>query len=150
MVTPMVMRSIKRFVQRSLEEGWSCGICGVEGIEGPSRYESWAIGGDGKLKTFCENQKSIKGEQGITINSQIYMFSRETVLVVEVGKALSFESDIFPRLIDEGVEICVDKTRGAFIDIGTPESLKEAHSFIEQNSGFCRKVRNGYGNNKTI
>ena len=51
---------------------------------------------------------------------------------------LSFEQEVFPRLVAQGSLLKVCAVDAPFLDIGTPESLRQAQSFIEQNRAqFC-------------
>jgi NDP-sugar pyrophosphorylase family protein len=51
---------------------------------------------------------------------------------------LSFEQEVFPQLIAQGFLLKVCAVNAPFLDIGTPESLRQAQSFIEQNrTQFC-------------
>jgi D-glycero-alpha-D-manno-heptose 1-phosphate guanylyltransferase len=42
------------------------------------------------------------------------------------------ETDLFPAWLREGREIAVLKESGAFLDIGTPESLAMADDFMDR------------------
>ena len=46
---------------------------------------------------------------------------------------LSFEVDVFPALIRSGVRLKTVLSAAPFLDIGTPESLPQAESFIQKN-----------------
>jgi D-glycero-alpha-D-manno-heptose 1-phosphate guanylyltransferase len=46
---------------------------------------------------------------------------------------LSFEQEVFPQLISRGFLLKVRAVDAPFLDIGTPESLRQAESFVQQN-----------------
>ena len=46
--------------------------------------------------------------------------------------ALSFEYDIFPLLLQQKICLKVHPVEAPFLDIGTPDSLAQAESFISQ------------------
>ncbi len=46
---------------------------------------------------------------------------------------LSFEQEVFPQLIAQGVVLKVCAVDAPFLDIGTPESLRQAESFVQEN-----------------
>jgi len=45
------------------------------------------------------------------------------------GSCASMETDLFPSWLQEGKEVTVLRETGAFLDIGTPESLASANEF---------------------
>ncbi len=62
------------------------------------------------------------------INAGVYLFSRERIASVSEGRTCSLEKQIFPGWIEQGIYAM--KTDGGFIDIGTPESYREAGAFF--------------------
>jgi NDP-sugar pyrophosphorylase family protein len=46
---------------------------------------------------------------------------------------LSFEQEVFPQLIARGGLLKVCEVEAPFLDIGTPESLRQAEDFVEAN-----------------
>jgi len=46
---------------------------------------------------------------------------------------LSFEQEVFPQLLARGARIKVCAVDAPFLDIGTPESLRQAEAFVAQN-----------------
>jgi D-glycero-alpha-D-manno-heptose 1-phosphate guanylyltransferase len=102
-------------------------IIGVE-VEDASRYGSLRIGPDGRLLGFFEKQSG----QGL-INGGVYFFKRRIFTRFPQQIPMSLEVDAFPALLKAEVRILVHTCKDPFIDIGTPESLKEAEGFIRKN-----------------
>jgi D-glycero-alpha-D-manno-heptose 1-phosphate guanylyltransferase len=108
----------------------------VVGCEVPdaARYGSLTIGPQGELQGFAEKRPG-KG----VINAGIYLLRHSLVRGIKGKPPLSFEQDIFPQLIQRGVALKVFPVTAPFLDIGTPESLQQAESFIEQNRAQFRE-----------
>jgi len=67
------------------------------------------------------------------INSGIYLFSTLKLSLLPVTAPLSLEKDVFPEWVKKESLFAFPAPQGAFIDIGTPESYKEAEHLF--NSG---------------
>lgn len=102
-------------------------IVGVE-MADASRYGTVAADASGWLKSFTEKQPGA----GV-INAGIYFFAHSLLAQFPPQRPLSFEKDVFPKLIASGAALQVHAARAAFLDIGTPESLPQAEEFIRQN-----------------
>ena len=97
-------------------------------VEDASRYGTLAIGLDGELLGFAEKRRG----SGV-INAGIYLLRNSLVRELRGTPPLSFERDFFPQWISHGVLLKVVAVEAPFLDIGTPESLRHAQSFVEQN-----------------
>jgi NDP-sugar pyrophosphorylase family protein len=93
-----------------------------------SRYGTLAISPGGRLQGFAEKRPG-KG----VINAGVYLLRHSVVRELPATAPLSFELDLFPRLIRENIMLKAIALRTPFLDIGTPESLRQAESFVEQN-----------------
>jgi NDP-sugar pyrophosphorylase family protein len=93
-----------------------------------SRYGTLAIGPGGELRGFTEKRPG-KG----VINAGIYLLRDSLVRQFPGTLPLSFEQEVFPQLIARGVLLKVCAVEAPFLDIGTPESLRQAESFVEAN-----------------
>jgi NDP-sugar pyrophosphorylase family protein len=93
-----------------------------------SRYGTLAIGPAGELRGFTEKRPG----RGV-INAGIYLLRDSLVRELTGPPPLSFEQDIFPQLIQSGARLRVCAVTAPFLDIGTPESLREAESFVARN-----------------
>jgi NDP-sugar pyrophosphorylase family protein len=98
-------------------------------MDDASRYGSLEVDDAGRLTGFLEKRPG-----AAWINAGVYLF-RSSLLKHFPGKRpLSFETDVFPSLLADGARIGVCKARGAFLDIGLPESLAQAERFIRENA----------------
>ena len=93
-----------------------------------SRYGALAIGPAGELRGFTEKRPG-KG----VINAGIYLLRDSLVRQFPATLPLSFEQEVFPQLIARGVLLKVCAVEAPFLDIGTPESLRQAEFFVEAN-----------------
>ena len=93
-----------------------------------SRYGTLAIGPGGELRGFLEKRPG----RGV-INAGIYLLRDSLVRQFPSALPLSFEQEVFPQLITRGVLLKVCAVEAPFLDIGTPESLRQAESFVEAN-----------------
>jgi NDP-sugar pyrophosphorylase family protein len=98
-----------------------------------SRYGTLAIGPAGELRGFTEKRPG----RGV-INAGIYLLRDSLVGELAGPPPLSFERDVFPQLIQRGVLLKVLAVEAPFLDIGTPESLRQAQSFVAQNRAQFR------------
>lgn len=95
-----------------------------------SRYGTIQQNANGELAGFNEK----KPGAGV-INAGVYLFRARTTGLFGDRTPLSFEADVFPGLIAQGVRMKVCVTDAPFLDIGTPESLPLAEDFIRRNAG---------------
>jgi len=80
-----------------------------------------------KLTGFRE-----KSEEGPGwINAGIYLLPGDWLAELMTEGPLSFETDVLPQWLAEEKEIRVSFERGDFLDIGTPETLRMANDFFE-------------------
>jgi NDP-sugar pyrophosphorylase family protein len=93
-----------------------------------SRYGTLAIGPAGELQGFLEKRAG-KG----VINAGLYLLRDSLVRQFPSTLPLSFEQEVFPQLVAGGALLKVCAVDAPFLDIGTPESLRLAESFVEQN-----------------
>lgn len=106
-----------------------------------SRFGSLAISTENTLIGFNEKGRSGHG----IINSGIYIIKSELLEKwpdIETWKppvlnsSLSIETNMIPALLKSQKKICVEVGAGAFIDIGTPSSVREADSFIRDHKEY--------------
>ena len=90
-----------------------------------SRFGSIEL--DNQNRIVALREKGLSGE-GL-ISAGVYLLKREHLIEWPLQKIISMETDILPTLIKNGIygKIC-DRP---FIDIGTPESYKEAELFFK-------------------
>ncbi|WP_017301387.1 nucleotidyltransferase family protein [Nodosilinea nodulosa] len=63
------------------------------------------------------------------INAGLYLVSQSHLANIPADRPISLEKDIFPQWIDQG--LYGYRAKGKFIDIGTPETYRQAADFFE-------------------
>ena len=106
---------------------WDGAILGVR-VADASRFGAILQNANGDLTGFNEKNPGV----GI-INAGVYLFRPSAVENFPKKTPLSFETDVFPLLIHGGARLKTFVTDVPFLDIGTPESLPQAESFIRKN-----------------
>ncbi|MDJ0599400.1 MAG: nucleotidyltransferase family protein [Crocosphaera sp.] len=102
-------------------------ILGVS-VDDASRYGSLVFDESNTLLNFAE-KKAGKG----VINGGVYLFRHQTLEQFPSQFPLSFEYDVFPTLLKKNITIKVHPIEAPFLDIGTPETLPQAETFIKEN-----------------
>lgn len=94
----------------------------------------------GRVMLMPDSQRILKFEEkgnfsgAGMINAGVYHFDVEVLRqAIPAGRPVSFEREIFPRLAAEGRLFGYPRA-GAFIDIGTPESYREAQEMFLKRS----------------
>ena len=103
----------------------ACATLWLVRVDNCRRYGSVVIGEDGAVQAFRE--KSPEKCTGL-INAGIYLLEREAAETIPEGRAVSLETEFFPRLIGHGLYAVVGE--GPFLDIGTPEAYNKAPQFF--------------------
>ena len=97
-----------------------------------ARYGNLQCDGQSNLLSFNE-----KTPGGGLISAGVYLLRRALLDSFPQKRPLSFETDLFPALLQAGKKIRVHEVRAAFIDIGTEQTFREAESFFAANRGWC-------------
>ncbi|MBD2363485.1 NTP transferase domain-containing protein [Anabaena minutissima FACHB-250] len=97
-------------------------------VNDASRYGSLVCDQSGELEKFAEKRPGA----GI-ISAGVYLLKNYLLKEFPDTLPLSFENEVFPLFLTKQFSIQVAITDAAFLDIGTPESLAQAESFILQN-----------------
>lgn len=93
-------------------------------VEDPSAYGLVRTSPDGAVTAFVE--KPAPGEADVdTINAGTYVLEPEVLELVEPGRAVSVEREVFPRLVGGGLYAMTGE--GRWRDIGTPASYLAAN-----------------------
>ena len=79
------------------------------------------------ITAFHEKQQGIGPGY---VNAGVYMFERATLAEIKQDRVVSLERDVLPRMIGRGLAGWVDAA--AFIDIGTPDSYRRAHTVLRE------------------
>ncbi len=123
----LVLASLEPMFDCLREESVDAVLLGVK-IDDASRYGTLEVSDKNFLLRFKEKQPGI----GL-INAGVYLFRKPILDALPRNKAISFEVDVFPNLLEENKCIKVVAVEAPFIDIGTKETLIEADAFIQEN-----------------
>jgi mannose-1-phosphate guanylyltransferase len=91
-------------------------------VEDTSSYGVVPTADDGAVEAFLE--KSPGPAPTNRINAGAYVIERDVVELIPAGRAVSFEREVFPAMVGEGLYGFMSD--GYWIDIGTPERYLEA------------------------
>ncbi|MGK7958617.1 MAG: nucleotidyltransferase family protein [Crocosphaera sp.] len=123
----LIVANFGQLVNYLDEKTVGCVILGVS-VDDASRYGSLVFNKSNTLTNFAEKQVG----QGF-INGGVYLFRHETLQAFPSEVPLSFEYDVFPTLLKQNIQIKVHPIEAPFLDIGTPETLPQAETFIKEN-----------------
>ena len=112
---------LRQFIQFHREHGALASL-GVRKVPDAARYGTVHIDANHRVVGFSE--KTGAATAGV-INGGVYVFNRAVLDQVPQGPA-SFEKDVFPRVLEQGVYAL--EQHGMFIDIGTPEDYARAQT----------------------
>lgn len=96
-------------------------------IEDATRYGGLEVDAQGRLLRFSEKRPGA----GL-INAGVYLFRRRLLAAFPSHGPLSLEQDVFPKLLSGGARLMVHRCQAPFLDIGTPESIRQADSFVRR------------------
>ena len=98
-------------------------------VENPLEFGVVIANEEGKIEKFLE--KPSWGEVfSDTINTGIYIIEPEILDYIPKGENFDFAKDLFPLLMEEGVELMAGNAQGYWRDVGNPDSYREAHEDI--------------------
>ena len=98
-------------------------------VEDAARYGSLDIDGAGHLRGFAEKRPG-----AATVNGGVYLLRRRAIeRFPSTAGASSFEFDVFPALVAQGLHLRVVDLEAPFLDIGTEASLAQASRFVTDN-----------------
>ena len=87
-------------------------------VEDPSHYGLVRTGEDGAVLEFLEKPEGPVAPGEAWINAGAYVIEREVLELIEPGRAVSIEREIWPELVGRGLH--AHRARGYWMDIGTP------------------------------
>jgi mannose-1-phosphate guanylyltransferase len=99
-------------------------------VDDPSRYGLVETDEDGRVLRFLEKpgKGDISEESTNTINAGIYILEPEILGLIQENANTSFEYDVFPKILDVGLEFCsYGMGETYWRDIGNPQSYLDAH-----------------------
>ncbi len=98
-------------------------------VENPLEFGVVIANEEGKIEKFLE--KPSWGEVfSDTINTGIYIIKPEILKHIPKGENFDFAKDLFPQLMQEGVELIAGYAEGYWRDVGNPDSYREVHEDI--------------------
>ena len=109
---------------RAHAEGDAEGTILLTEVADAGRYGRVERDATGRVSAFREK---LSGGRG-WINAGVYVLGRRLLESIPAGEVVSLEQDILPLWVSKGLR--GHETRGAFIDIGTPESYASAERFF--------------------
>jgi mannose-1-phosphate guanylyltransferase len=95
-------------------------------VDDAGRYGRVELDSDGRIRGFIEKDPSFHGKSAVSAG--VYLFSAALLDEIATGGAVSLERDVFGRAASGSLDAFAG--RFAFIDIGTPESLKLAERVL--------------------
>jgi NDP-sugar pyrophosphorylase family protein len=113
---------------RELQNKSTAGVIFGREVPDTSRYGSLVSDANGNLSCFAEKRPG----QGV-ISTGVYLFRNSLVKKFPAKIPLSLEAEVFPALTAAGESLKVLRIHAPFLDIGTPDTLREADFFIQQN-----------------
>ncbi|MCE0484494.1 MAG: NTP transferase domain-containing protein [Methylacidiphilales bacterium] len=102
-----------------------------------SNYGTLECDSQGTLHRFAEKRPG----RGL-VNAGVYLFRCNPCNGFPDGLPLSFEKDVFPRLLADKAKLHVVPATGPFLDIGTPKTFGLAERFIAGNPAFFSPAEN--------
>ena len=95
-------------------------------VKDPSSFGVVEVGPDGRVGRFLE--KPSPGETTSNwINGGVYIIEPEVLRFAPKGKFYMFERGLFPRLLDQGVEVYGYQANSYWLDLGTPINYLRVH-----------------------
>ncbi len=94
-------------------------------VDDPSRYGLVLTAGDGAVTAFLEKPAPGTVDPPADINAGTYVLEPDVLDLIEPGRQVSIEHDVFPRLVGSG--LCAQASAARWRDIGTPESYLAAN-----------------------
>jgi mannose-1-phosphate guanylyltransferase len=91
-------------------------------VDDTSSYGAVPTDDEGRVDAFLEKTEGAAPTN--RINAGAYVVERDVVEAIPPGRAVSFETEVFPKLVGQGLYGW--EAEGYWIDIGTPERYLEA------------------------
>lgn len=93
-------------------------------VDDPTAYGLVLTDDDHRVLSFLEKPSADEVPPNPRINAGAYVLERDVLELIPAGRAVSFEREVFPALIDNGI-FAYDAS-GYWLDLGTPERYVEA------------------------
>jgi len=95
-------------------------------MEDCSRYGSVEKEDNGRVTAFREKTPELRNG---FINAGVYLIEKYVIERIPIDQKISLETDIFPSLV--GQKLYAVAGEGPFLDIGTPESYRQAATYLK-------------------
>ena len=105
---------------------------GLTPVDDPSRFGVVVTDPDGRVTAFIEKPAAGTAPTNL-INAGIYVMEPEALAVIERGRRVSVEREVFPAMVDAGT-LFAAALDGYWIDIGNPTAYIQANLDIAGNS----------------
>ena len=92
-------------------------------VEDPTGYGLVRRAEDGEIREFLEKPDPAEIDTD-EVNAGAYVVERSAIELIPPGRAVSFEREVFPRLVGQG--LYGRRLQGYWMDIGTPERYLQA------------------------
>lgn len=103
-------------------------------VADPSRYGVVELEPDGRVEGFVEKPPAGSVESKL-VNAGVYVLEPDVLDLIEPGRPVSIERDVFPLLANQGGLYGLELP-GYWLDIGTPQSFLQAHcDLLERHGG---------------
>jgi mannose-1-phosphate guanylyltransferase len=104
------------------ERSGAAATLGLVAVEDTASYGVVPTDAEGRVEAFLE--KSAEAPPTNRINAGVYVLERGVIEAIPAGRAVSFEREIFPALVGDGL-YGFDAGTPYWLDIGTPERYLE-------------------------
>ena len=98
---------------------------GLTPVEDPSRFGVVVTDGDGRVSAFIEKPAPGAAPTNL-INAGIYVMESAALDVIERGRRVSVEREVFPLMVEQG-SLFAAAVEGYWIDIGNPTAYIQAN-----------------------
>jgi len=95
-------------------------------VEDPSRYGVVDAGADGRVRRFVEKPKREEAPTNM-INAGAWFVDPGVLSMIPPGVSVSFEREVFPRVLVGGQPFYAHAVEGYWIDMGTTETYLQIH-----------------------
>ena len=126
----LALTSLDAFLAEITSEGASATMLALA-VTDASRFGTVEVTQDNRLVKFAE-----KTPGAGLISAGVYLLKASTLELFPTMRPLSFETQVFPNLLECNAQILVHAVEARFLDIGTPASLAEASQFVESNLNY--------------
>jgi D-glycero-alpha-D-manno-heptose 1-phosphate guanylyltransferase len=131
---PLMLLNGDSLVTASFEGAWraltdpACdgALLGVDVLDA-SRFGRLEVDSEDRLTGFREKQPGA----GL-VNAGVYFLRRSLLAFAPPRNPLSMETEFIPAILAGGARLTVCRSQADFIDIGTPDTVREASDFITQ------------------